>query len=515
MNLRILSLLLALLLLFTACGQNATSSDSTTQSQSQITTAAPLDENCIGHADGNDDGRCDSCLGSVLEVVDFYSINDLHGKFADADSHPGVDELSTYLKQSAEKDDHSVFLSAGDMWQGSPESNLTEGMILTDWMNSMGFVSMTLGNHEYDWGEAAVKANAEAAEFPILGINIYNRETNTRVDYADASVLIERGDAQIGIIGAMGDCYSSIASDKVEDIYFKVGSELTALVQAEAARLRSEGADFIVYTIHDGYGSSSSGESFASDGKISSYYNPILSDGSIDLVFEAHSHQRYTMVDSHGVYHLQGGGDNDGITHAEVSINFAGGSSRVRTAEFVSTSVYENLADDPIVATLLQKYNEQVEIGNRVVGENPYYRSSTSLKQLVADLYYEVGVDYWGDQYDIALGGGFISVRSPYDLNRGPVTYGTLQMLLPFDNRLVLCSIKGSDLQKRFINTTNSNYYIHMDQSITNSIDPNGTYYIITDSYCSGYAPNRLTVVAEYTEGVYARDLVADWLAKQ
>jgi hypothetical protein len=79
----------------------------------------------------------------------------------------------------------------------------------------------------------------------------------------------------------------------------------------------------------------------------------------------------------------------------------------------------------------------------------------------------------------------------------------------------VLCSIKGSDLQKRFISTSNDNYYVHCDKSITNNLDPNGTYYIVTDTYCSGYAPNRLTVVAEYTEGVYARDLVADWLAKQ
>jgi 2',3'-cyclic-nucleotide 2'-phosphodiesterase (5'-nucleotidase family) len=188
---------------------------------------------------------------------------------------------------------------------------------------------------------------------------------------------------------------------------------------------------------------------------------------------------------------------------------------RVRTAEYVSNDIYDDYDSDPLVSLLLEKYKTQVEIGNRVVGNNPSYRSSSSIKQLVADLYYEAGVEYWGDEYDIAVGGGFISVRSPYELGKGPVTYGTLQMLLPFDNRLVLCSIKGSDLQKRFISTSNDNYYVHCDKSITNNLDPNGTYYIVTDTYCSGYAPNRLTVVAEYTEGVYARDLVADWLGKQ
>ena len=508
-SLSLLSLLLAILLIFSACNKNADATSALT------TTEAPLSEDCPGHADSNDDGRCDSCRGSVLATVDFYAINDLHGKFADTDSQPGVDELTAYLKGSATRDRHAVFLSSGDMWQGSSESNLTEGLIVTDWMNELGFASMTLGNHEFDWGEAAVEKNAEAAEFPILGINIYDRDTNQRVDYAEASTLITRGGAQIGIIGAIGDCYSSIASEKVEDIYFKVGADLTALVKAEAVRLREAGADYIVYSLHDGYGSSSSGETFASDNKIASYYNPILSDGTVDLVFEGHSHQRYVMVDSYGVHHLQGGGDNKGISHTEVSINFAGGTSRVRTAEYVSSDIYDDYDSDPLVSVLLEKYKAQVEMGNRVVGNNPSYRSSSAIKQLVADLYYEAGVEYWGDKYDIAVGGGFISVRSPYNLGKGEVTYGTLQMLLPFDNRLVLCSIKGSDLQKRFINTSNDNYYVHCDKSITNSLDPSGTYYIVTDTYCSGYAPNRLTVVAEYTEGVYARDLVADWLAKQ
>ncbi|MBQ8288610.1 MAG: bifunctional metallophosphatase/5'-nucleotidase [Clostridia bacterium] len=516
MKKRFLSLLLAALLLLSACNRSTDAANTTTDtSSSTVTTAPPLGEDCIGHADGNDDGRCDSCLGSVLATVDFYAINDLHGKFADTDAQPGVDELTTYLKTSAAADDHAIFLSSGDMWQGSSESNLTEGLIVTEWMNSLDFVSMTLGNHEFDWGEAPIEKNVEAAEFPFLAINIYDRETNARVDYADASVIVERGDAQIGIIGAIGDCYSSIAADKVEGVYFKVGPDLTALVKAEAERLRSEGADFIVYSLHDGYGSSSSGESLATDAKLSSYYGPVLSDGSVDLVFEAHTHQRYTMVDSRGVYHLQGGGENRGITHAEVSINFAGGSSRVRTAEFVSSDVYGSLADDPIVEELLQKYAEQVEIGNRMVGNNPYYRSSNSIKQLVADLYYKVGTERWGEDYDIALGGGFISVRSPYELNRGEVTYGMLQMLLPFDNQLVLCSIKGSDLKSRFIETDNSNYFIHCDTAITDSIDPNKTYYIVTDTYCSDYKYNRLTVVAEYDAGVYARDLVADWLAEQ
>ena len=182
-----------------------------------------------------------------------------------------------------------MLLSSGDMWQGSAESNLTKGNIVTDWMNEMDFAAMTLGNHEYDWGEEAVIANSELAKFPFLAINVYDRDTNERVDYCEASVMVEYSGVQIGIIGAIGDCYSSISADKVQDIYFKTGSELTALVKAESEKLRSEGADIVVYSIHDGYGKSIDAEGImVKDEQISSYYDISLSDGYVDLVFEGH-----------------------------------------------------------------------------------------------------------------------------------------------------------------------------------------------------------------------------------
>ena len=497
---RILSILLLLIILLTGCQAGGG--------------AGQKPAACV-HTDVDENGFCDKCEISVVVVVDLYTLNDLHGKFADTVLQPGVDELTTYLKTMKAVDDHVVLLSSGDMWQGSPESNNTKGQIVTDWMNDLDFAAMTVGNHEYDWGEEFVENNADAAEFPFLGINIYERKTNERVDYAEASVMVTCGDAKIGIIGAIGDCYSSIAPEQVEDIYFKTGSELTRLVKAEADRLREAGADFIVYSIHDGYGQSSSGTQDVTAGRISSYYDIALSNGYVDLVFEAHSHQKYVLRDRHGVYHLQNGGENQGLSHVEVAINHVTDTSTVNTAEFVPTSAYTTLADDPIVSNLLNKYEDDIAQAMDVLGTNGVYRTGNQLKQTVANLYYKVGVERWGKQYDIALGGGFITVRSPYDLMRGEVTYGTLQMLFPFDNQLVLCSIKGSDLYARFFRTNNSNYYIaygDYGRELKNNIDPDATYYVVVDTYSASYAPNRLTVVDRYDEGVYARDLLADYV---
>ena len=451
-----------------------------------------------------------------IVTVDIFAVNDLHGKFSDTDTQPGVDELSTYIKQTRAENEHTIVLSSGDMWQGAAESNLTKGALMTEWMNEMDFVSMTLGNHEYDWGEEYIESNAELAEFPFLAINVYDSDTNQLAEYCQPSVMVEQNGVKIGIIGAIGDCYSSISGDYSEGFYFKTGSELTALVKAESEKLRGEGADCIVYSLHDGYGSSSSSVSNISDSKLT-YYDVSLSQGYVDLVFEAHTHQNYVLKDSKGVYHLQGGGDNKGITHAEITVNTKTDSVEVNTVEYVSTSQYSHLDGDPIVQTIMDKYADEIALANKVLGYNDKVRGSKEICQLIAQLYYEKGLEVWGDEYDIVLGGGFLKLRSPYNLYVGEVKYGDLQSILTFDNPLVLCSISGAKLRDKFFNTSNSNYYIsygEYGESVKANISLNKNYYVIVDSYTSTYASNGLTEVERYDPNVFARDLLADYIEK-
>ena len=495
------ALLLALLMLCTGCAQ---------QSQSPPTV-------CTTHTDRDDNGACDTCRISVLERVLLFSVNDLHGKVADGETHIGVDEMTTYLKQQKAHNKNTILLSAGDMWQGSWESNLTKGKLPTEWMNELDFAAMTLGNHEFDWGEDPIAANAELAEFPFLAINVYQRDTDTLADYCQPSVLVDLGAVQVGIIGAIGDCYSSISADKTRDIYFKTGRELTALVKSEALRLRTQGADCVVYVLHDGYGESKSASGVdVTDRELASYYDTILSTGYVDLVFEGHTHQRYLLEDSYGVYHLQNGGDNRGLSRATVLINTANGKIDVADAQLIAGSAYAQMEDDPIVETLLDRYADEIELGTRELGICSSQQDRDALRQLLADLYYQTGIKTWGKEYDIVLGGGFLSVRSPGYLPAGSVTYADLQGLFPFDNPLVLCSIKGRDLWSKFFATNNSNYFIsygNYGAQVRDQIDMDKTYYVVTDTYSSLYAPNNLTEVARLSDKIFARDLLADHIA--
>ncbi len=455
----------------------------------------------VGHSDEDQNNYCDKCNTYLIVVVDFYAINDLHGKFCDNNSQPGVDELGTYFESKRNDDDHIVLLSSGDMWQGSAESVLSYGKIMVDWMNELDFAAMTLGNHEFDWGEEIIRDNALIAEFPFLAINVYNKSTGKLADYCSPSVVINRGDIQVAIIGAIGDCYSSISSDMVFDVYFKNGDELTNLVKEEAKRLRKLGVDIIIYSIHDGL------ENINGD---FNHYDSELSNGYVDVVFEGHTHNAYIKNDSNGIVHIQGGAENYGISHVEISVNSVTGDKSVSAKEIITNESYAELNDHTPTEIIEDKYANIIDYAYTTLGTVSKKHYANEVADYVAELYLDVGNKKWGEQYDIVLGGGFLQTRFPYNLSSGAVCYADLLSLLPFNNRIVLCKVSGSKLINQFINPTNKSYHIALKDGFTQSdVNVNGTYYIVVDTYTAFYRYNGLTIVDYYDQTTYARDLLA------
>lgn len=508
---RLVALLLAVTLLLCACEMppapaTQPSAPTTPTTPTEPTPTAPSTQ----HLDDNGDEICDHCGIDVTVELDFYSFNDLHGVFNDTADNPGLDEMTTFF-QNAYADDaaYEILLSAGDMWQGSVESSSNKGQLMTQWMNHMGFVAMTLGNHEYDWGSAYIAQNAELAEFPFLGINV--TDTNVSQPYCQASVVVERGGVKIGIIGAIGDVLSSISGEFTDGLSFATRSELTELVKAEATRLRQqEGCHFIVYSIHAG-GETTSYQPKDHLGSLG-YYNMALSQGYVDLVFEGHSHHAYILRDKHGIYHLQGGGYNSGISFAGICYNLVTNTYEVQKVEIVDEDTFADpaLADDPIIDQLYSQYFPSEDPYTTVLGRNDVLRSSNDIGHTVAQLYLEKGREIWGDQYDVVLGGGFVKTRTPYDLSAGAVTYSQLFSLLPFDNSLVLCRVTGKELREKFLNS--GSYFIACDDSLRQSVDDSAYYYVVTDTYTSFYKYNMFTEI-DRLENYYARDLLRDFIA--
>ena len=197
------------------------------------------------------------------------------------------------------------------------------------------------------------------------------------------------------------------------------------------------------------------------------------------------------------------------MTHIEVDVNFANGEVKINVADYVNVYSVQNLPDSPIVQDMLDKYWNEIGWMYEVLGYNAKERKSNTIKSTVARLYYEAGVAKWGDEYEIVLAGGSVNTRSPYNLAAGEVVYGDLQMILPFDNPLYLCKIKGSDLKSKFLNNSS---YVNYSKISASQVKDNQYYYIIADSWTAQYSWANCTIIEQYDETTFARDLLADYI---
>ncbi len=450
--------------------------------------------------------------------IQVFATNDIHGQVKETTSYPGLSKLTSKMKSVAStKDQYNIFLDQGDIYQGTAEAGLANGLNMDDFLVQNGYESVVLGNHEFDWGEQKLIDHDNYLDTTILANNIRYSSNGQSPSYCEPYKLISRNGVKIGIIGSIGNVYSSISSSKVKGIYFLYGNNLTEQIKKDSQTLKDMGAEFIILSLHDGEYSTSNGVS-----SLSYYDVQALSGTYVDLVLEGHSHQNYSFYDSKGVWHIQNGGNGASFSVATLNCTYNSLSDDYEVSMNTSSSAvtrYSSFSsEDEVMSEVDSWYEEYVygSIQSEVVGRSVPYMSSSKIKSTLSKLYYEIGIELVGENntYTPVLGGGFISTRTPYNLSAGTIKYGDIYALLPFENDIVLCSIKGTYLLSKFINSTNSNYYIYsmIDASEVNSSE---TYYVITDSYSSDYKSNNLTVVKnltlEYGVG-YARDLFAQYL---
>ena len=65
-----------------------------------------------------------------------------------------------------------LLLDGGDMFQGTPASNLVFGRSVVAIYDALGYTAAALGNHEFDWGQDTLQARMRDARYAILGANV-------------------------------------------------------------------------------------------------------------------------------------------------------------------------------------------------------------------------------------------------------------------------------------------------------------------------------------------------------
>jgi 5'-nucleotidase/UDP-sugar diphosphatase len=420
--------------------------------------------------------------------LDFYSINDTHGAVeASATNKPqqvGIEKLSGYLHaQQKSAPEGSIVLSSGDMWQGSATSNLTHGEVMVDWMNVVGFESMAIGNHEFDWTPSRIEENSKRANFPFLSINLLNPQRE-RPTWALPSKIVRRGNWKIGVIGAIGNLASSIAVSSLSSYSFR--DDYPALIHDEAERLRNEeGCALVVVSIHNG--------------SLDTTYCH-----NIDAVFEGHSHKNYDTVDSYGIPHVQCSAN--GSMLQKVSFKNTNGKLSYQSSVPLGYSLLTTSSEDSLALGVYGYYEGKIgAIKNEVVG----HTSSSLSQSMLVNLAAQVSCEYYANKWDSEVVASFLNTGSARQgIAAGDITYGEVYQSFPFDNDNIIFKIKGSALLS-FLNDTYLTSYSLLEQS---AIESEKIYKAMVISYVSeqaGYAPYLTEVTRDSV--VRIRDIVADY----
>jgi len=215
-------------------------------------------------------GRPASDRSSTV-TISIVGTNDLHGAILPTDDRGGLALLNGFVRnlraQRVADGGGVLLLDAGDLFQGSLESNLTEGAVVVSAYNAMGYDAAALGNHEFDFGPAgdavtpetpdddprgALKARAAEARFPFLAANILDEDTNRPVQWPNVrpSTIVNVAGFRIGIVGLT--TAEALRLTMPANTRGLTIAPLAATLTAETVRVRQSGATIVVATAHAG-----------------------------------------------------------------------------------------------------------------------------------------------------------------------------------------------------------------------------------------------------------------------
>ena len=427
-------------------------------------------------------------------TLTIIGMNDVHGELAPRPGRGGIVAMSGFIdatRDARAADGGAVLvIDAGDMWQGTLESNLGEGEAVVEAYNTIGVTAAAVGNHEFDFGpegKAAIPASAvddprgalilraSEANFPLLAANIIDEATGKPVAWENVrpSTTVDVKGVKVGIIGVLseGGLRATIAANTVGLRMAPLSSTITD----EARRLRASGVTVVIVTAHAG----SHCTEFVDPNDLSSCrmggeimrLAEALPTGLVDHIVAGHVHEGIAHI-VNGISVTSSYSSTRAFSRVDLTINRGNGAVTAKQVfppqpaclRIVSTTGHCATADDdaslvvnasyegrpvipdPVVAAIADRATafadatKQEKLGVRLTSDFalvPDNESPLSNLMLQAVLQSVDG--------DVAIHNVLGGIRN--SLPRGDLTYGAVYEMFPFDNRIVVLDLSGAQLR--------------------------------------------------------------------
>ena len=442
---------------------------------------------------------------TTINQLNVFYLNDTHGAILENGDEMGMSKIGNLIMHEKVTNPHgTLFLSGGDMLQGSILSNYFNGASMIHILNTLEMDAFIIGNHEFDWGIEVVTNYRDIqnplmyAEFPLLGANIFHKGTTTRPDYIDAYTIIQKGQLKVGIIGLMGyGLETSIATSRVSNYEF--GNPIYWAEYYTEYLRTEEDVDMVLVVIHD-------------DGQQKLNFNQTLStwtgDKKVDAVFNGHSHQTFAGTYSRtgvNMPYIQSSGNGKRVGKVSFGVDGLGNITSASAINLSGSNEARLNKGLPLVQSIIDQYVDVIEpLLNEVI---IYAGQSMSQSQLT---FYMAQLIRLATDADIAfhnLGGTRDSIQ-----NGEGLTVAKLYKIFPFDNRIKTVYLRGSDINQ-YISAFGG--YNSIRPGI-NTFEANTWYKVATNDYVFDITSNPFIYGEDIVDtGILIRDLLETVLRNQ
>jgi len=383
---------------------------------------------------------------------------DMHGRVFPIDYYTnkydnvGITKVATLIKEARKADPDLLLVDSGDTIQGTPleyfhnkrNNAPTDPMMLA--MNALHYDSMTVGNHEYNFGLKVLEKARSEAKFPWLSANTYNK--GTAKTHYQPYIIKEVEGVRIGVLGL-----TTPGIPNWENVPNYAGLEFKETV-SEAKKwvpiLREkEKVDLVVITMHMGI------EEDLRTGQINPSQVPNENAAlaiarqvpGVDVILMGHTHRDVPALIVNGVLLTQA---NRWASHvARVDLYLEKGEAarwRVVAKSARTIPVTEKTAVDPEIAQLGQPYDKETQDWlSRAIGESPEEITSQDCRfrdTAIIDLIQRVQLE--AGKADVSMAACFNpQARIP----KGPVTVRDIAGLYEYENTLVTLELTGQQLK--------------------------------------------------------------------
>lgn len=427
---------------------------------------APLQN--ISFAEGEDTVHI-TVLGTTDVHGNIYNWSYEDGKEID---DVGLAKIYTIVKKVREENPNTILIDNGDTIQGTVltddlyNSNLNEPNPMIDVMNFMGYDSMTLGNHEFNFGLELIKKLEKEAKFPILSANIFYKNDGSSL--VKPYVVKEIGGVKVGILGLTSPNIPRWDGPKVTELEFQHMAEAAEKYMKELKE--KEKVDIIIATAH------ASLESEYSEDGADAVKSVIEKCQDIEVFLAGHAH--VTVNEKVGET-LVGATRDAGrqIVRFDITLKKDNDSWKVedKKGEIIEVKEYE--ASEELKEYAKAYHEKTLEFLKDVIGTaTDDFHPASEVNGIpeaqirdtaVIDLINEVQLKY--SEADIAAAALF---KDSSNIKKGDITYSSIFDIYKYPNTLVGVEVTGNEL-KKYMEWSASYFNTYKEGDVTISFDPN------------------------------------------